>query len=147
MTPARSFQVCFGIVLLISVGACAQQPPRDAAGDLNGTSWRLLKFHGSKSLAPADPSKYTVAFDSGHGVSVRIDCNRGHMSWTSEGRNQIRFGVMALTRAMCPPAPLTDRLERDWDSIRSYRLKDGHLFLELMADGGAYEFEPGTNRD
>jgi para-nitrobenzyl esterase len=144
MTRNLCCGVSFGIVLLINACACAQQAPRDAAGDLNGTSWRLVKFQGSETLTPDDASKYTVAFDAGHGVSVRIDCNRGHGSWTSEGRNQIRFGVMALTRAMCPPAPLSDRLVKDWDSVRSYRLKDGHLFLELAADGGAYEFEPAA---
>jgi hypothetical protein len=26
--------------------------------------------------------------------------------------------------------------------LRSYVMKDGHLFLALMADGGIYEFEP-----
>lgn len=26
--------------------------------------------------------------------------------------------------------------------MRSYTMKDGHLFLALMADGGVYEFEP-----
>jgi len=26
--------------------------------------------------------------------------------------------------------------------IRSYVIKDGRLFLALMADGGIYEFEP-----
>jgi heat shock protein HslJ len=30
---------------------------------------------------------------------------------------------------------------RDWQNIRSYVLKAGHLFLSLMADGGTYEFE------
>jgi hypothetical protein len=29
-----------------------------------------------------------------------------------------------------------------WGNIRSYVVKDGHLFLSLMADGGIYEFEP-----
>jgi len=27
-------------------------------------------------------------------------------------------------------------------NVRSYMIKDGHLFLSLMADGGTYEFEP-----
>ena len=49
---------------------------------------------------------------------------------------------MALTRAMCPPAPLNDRIPKDLGYVRSYVLKDGHLFLSLMADGGIYEFEP-----
>ncbi len=134
-----------GIVLLIHVCAWAQQAPRDAADDLAGTSWRLVKFQGSETLMPDDPAKYTVTFDAGQAVSVRIDCNRGRGGWSSEGRNQIRFGPMALTRAMCPPAPLNDRLEKDWDAIRSYRLKEGHLFLELTGDGGAYEFEPAAS--
>ena len=33
-------------------------------------------------------------------------------------------------------------LRRDWTYVRSYVLKDGHLFMSLMADGGIYEFAP-----
>jgi uncharacterized lipoprotein NlpE involved in copper resistance len=43
---------------------------------------------------------------------------------------------------MCPPAPLNDRIPKDWQYVRSYVLKDGHLFVTLMGDRGAYEFEP-----
>jgi para-nitrobenzyl esterase len=31
---------------------------------------------------------------------------------------------------------------KQWGYLRSYVVKDGHLFLALMADGGIYEFEP-----
>ena len=58
------------------------------------------------------------------------------------GTKQLQFGPLALTRAMCPPAPLNDRMAKDWMLVRSYMLKDGHLFLALMADGGIHEFEP-----
>jgi para-nitrobenzyl esterase len=43
---------------------------------------------------------------------------------------------------MCPPGSLHDRIVKDWEFVRSYTLKDGHLFLALMADGGIYEFAP-----
>src|SRR5262249_21691650 len=86
-------------------------------------------------------AEYTVAFASDGSVSVRIDCNRGHGTWTSAGPKQLEFGPLALTRAMCPPAPLNDRIVRDWQSIHSYILKSGHLVLSLKADGGTYEFE------
>ena len=46
-----------------------------------------------------------------------------------------------MTRAACPPGSLHDRLVRQWPFIRSYVIKDGRLFLSLMADGGVYEFE------
>jgi len=136
---------CLAVILLgflSDMGAIAS--PQSPANVLGGTSWQLVKFLGSddKSLRPEDKSRYTIAFEANGGVSVRIDCNRGHGSWTSAGPNQLEFGPLALTRAMCPAAPLNDRLAKDWQYARSYLLKDGHLFLSLMADGGTYEFEP-----
>lgn len=126
-----------------------QTPSPTAAGDLGGSSWQLVNFQSGddKVLTPADKTKYTIAFESSGGVSVRIDCNRGHGAWKSSGANQLQFGTLALTRAMCPPAELNDRLAKDWQYVRSYVLKNGHLFLSLMADGGIYEFEPmGTQK-
>src|SRR5271166_1605626 len=131
-------------ILLGLLGAgLAQAPSQSADNDLNGTSWQLVRFQGGdgKVLTPANPSSYTVAFADGT-LSARIDCNRGHGAWNSAGPDQLEFGPMALTRAMCPPAPLTDKLTADWPFVRSYTLKDGHLFLSLMADGGNYEFVP-----
>jgi uncharacterized lipoprotein YbaY len=75
-------------------------------------------------------------------VNVRIDCNRGNGAWKSAGSNQVRFGPLILTRAMCPPGSLHNRIVKDWTVIRSYTIKDGHLFLSLIADGGIYEFKP-----
>jgi len=43
---------------------------------------------------------------------------------------------------MCLPGSLHDRIIKHWEHVRSYAIKDGHLFLSLMADGGSYEFEP-----
>lgn len=129
-----------GLVCADHARAARQTTPSDLAG----TSWQLVKFEGSddRTLTPEDPRKYTIAFGSNATVSVRIDCNRGHGTWKSGGPNQLEFGPLALTRAMCPPTPLNDRLARDWQYVRSYVLKDGHLFISLMVDAGIYEFEP-----
>jgi len=35
-----------------------------------------------------------------------------------------------------------DQIVRNWEFIRSYVVRDGHLFLALKADSGIYEFEP-----
>jgi para-nitrobenzyl esterase len=117
---------------------------QSSSAGLAGTSWQMVKFEGSDgtTLTPDDKSKYTVTFGSDGRVSVRIDCNRGHGTWKSAGANNLQFGPLALTRAMCPANPVTDRWTKDFMSVRSYVMKDGHLFLSLMADGGAYEFEP-----
>lgn len=57
-------------------------------------------------------------------------------------RGDVLIGPLALTRAKCPPGSLHDQIVKQWGNIRSYVIRDGHLFLALMADGGIYEFEP-----
>jgi len=132
------------LLLAIACGMRTPDPPQNAAAGLGGTSWQLVRFQGSddKLLTPDDPAKYTIAFGTDGSVSARIDCNRGRGTWKSSGPNQLQFGPLALTRAMCPPGSLHDRMVKDWEFVRSYILKDGYLFLALMADGGIYEFEP-----
>jgi para-nitrobenzyl esterase len=132
------------VTLLVSCGTTARPPASSAAPSLGGTSWRLVQFGGSDgtTLTPDDRAKYTIQFGTDGNVTARIDCNRGRGTWTSPGPSQIRLGALALTRAMCPPGSLHDRMVRDWSDVRSYVLEGGHLFLSLMADGGIYEFEP-----
>ena len=133
-----------GVVLCAAISAAPGAANSPGASDLGGTAWRLLKFAGGddKVLVAGDPQQYTVAFAAGGGVSVRIACNRGHGTWKSEGTNQLTFGPLALTRAMCPPDPMQDRFTKDWAAVRSYIIKEGHLFVSLLSDAGTYEFEP-----
>ena len=129
------------ILLTAVLAACASAPVRPP---LDGTAWRLVKFQGGDGtvLVPDDGSKYTVAFGADGRVAVRFDCNRGRGSWTSAGPGQVEFGPLALTRAMCVVGSLHDDLVRQWPYVRSYLVKDGRLYLSLMADGGTIEFEP-----
>lgn len=132
------------LLLAIACSVSTPAPPRSAATELGGSSWQLVKFQSSdgRILTPDDPAKYTISFGTDGNASARIDCNRGRGAWKSSGPNQLQFGPLALTRAQCPPGSLHDRIVKDWEFVRSYILKDGHLFLALMADGGIYEFAP-----
>jgi heat shock protein HslJ len=129
------------VALLMLVACCIRLPSaagQDAAASLAGTSWELIKFQGSDdtTLTPDDRSKYTLAFGADGNVTVRLDCNRGRGTWKSGGPNQLQFGPLVLTRAMCPAGSLHDQIAKNWDYVRGYVLKDGHLYLSLMADGG-----------
>jgi para-nitrobenzyl esterase len=110
---------------------------------LEDTSWQLVQFRGGDGTieTPDDRGKYTIAFSAAGELTARLDCNRGRGAWKSTGRRQVEFGPLALTRATCPPESLHDQMAKHWSLIRSYEIKDGHLFLSL-ADGGTYEFEP-----
>jgi heat shock protein HslJ len=151
--PSRTTSVVFDIasdgpiVRPVSTAPTAPQtrsgPPAESS--LEGTSWKLVKFQGGDgaTLTPDDGSKYTIAFAAGGRLSARVDCNRGAGAWKSNGPNQIALGPLALTRAACPAGSLHDQIVRQWGNIRSYVIRDGHLFLALIADGGIYELEPG----
>jgi heat shock protein HslJ len=132
------------VVLASTTPAATSQQPRSAGSPLAGTSWQLVRFQGGDGavLTPDDGSKYTIAFDKTGNLSARIDCNRGRGTWASSGPGALQLSPLALTRAMCPPGSLHDQIARQWSNIRSYVIKDGHLFLSLMADGGIYEFGP-----
>ena len=129
------------LVTLLALG-CA---PVTAPQTLAGTSWQLVKFQGGDGsvVTPDEKAKYTVAFAADGTISMRIDCNRGRGGWKSAAPGQVEFGPMAITRAACPPESLHDHIVRRWPYVRSYVIKEGRLYLSLMADGGIYEFEPG----
>ena len=138
----RSLSLLLALGILVG---CSSSPPVRLAG-IGNTSWQLVKFQGGNGalLTPDDKAKYTVAFTNDGNLSVRFDCNRGRGSWILTGPNEVRFGPLALTRAVCPPGSLHDHFIKQWPNVRAYTLKDGHLFLSLVADGGSYEFEPTT---
>lgn len=127
------------LLAALLVTACAHQAP---PGTLVGT-WQLARFQGGDDqvLIPDDASKYTLSFGADGRLSARIDCNRGSGTWKSSEPPRLELGPMALTRAMCPPGSLHDQIVRQLPYASSYVIKDGHLFLALMADGGIYEFE------
>jgi len=131
----------------LAVFSTGPPPASGASSGFVGTSWQLVKFQSMDDTVrtPDDRSKYTIEFGDGGKLTARIDCNRGIGTWASSGENQIEFGPLALTRAQCPPDSLHDQIVKQWPFIRSYVMRDGHLFLALMADGGIYEFEPIGN--
>jgi|SRR5688572_6506892 para-nitrobenzyl esterase len=132
---------------LLALG-CAQAPTQPAGGGLVGPVWQLVRFRGGddRVLAPIDPGSYTLQFGADGRVSARIDCNRGSGSYKTAGTSGLEFGPMAITRAACPPGSMHDHLVRQLPHVRSYVVRDGRLFLSLMADGGIYELEaqPGS---
>jgi para-nitrobenzyl esterase len=132
------------VLVMIFIGSANQAPAQSASAELEGTSWQLVRFQGGdgQTLTPDDGAKYTLAFATGGGLTARVDCNRGRGRWRSRGASQIQIGPLVLTRARCPAGSLHDGIVKRLGYVRSYLIRDGHLFLSLMADGGIFEFEP-----
>ena len=111
---------------------------------LSGTTWRLVKFQGGDGTMqkPPIPDHFTLEFLTGGALAARIDCNRGRGSWKITPPSGIALDTKVMTRAFCGPDSIDVQIMKHLPMIRSFTMKNGHLFLSLMADGGNYEFEP-----
>jgi para-nitrobenzyl esterase len=52
------------------------------------------------------------------------------------------FGPLRMTRVACQQPSLDVQIARHAEFVSSFLLRDGLLFLNLMADGGTYLWEP-----
>jgi len=120
----------------------------EAAGSkLAGTAWRLVKIMSMDDSVyePDEPANYTLKFNEDTSAAMLADCNHGTGSWTSKSAGQLVFGPIAATMALCPPGSLSERFLAQFQWVRSYVMKEGHLFLATMADGSIIEFEPASS--
>jgi para-nitrobenzyl esterase len=101
-----------------------------------------IQSMADSTFTPSDPSRYTITFGADGRASLRVDCNRGSATWTSEASGHLVFGPASMTKVMCPPESLYNRVVRDLPYVRSYILRGGKLHLATMADGAIYELEP-----
>jgi len=117
--------------------------PAQAADGLSGTVWRLVQFQdgAGRVLRPDDRSDDTLEFRSDSTVAMHLDCHRGRGTWVSRSALRLDLGPLAFTRAECPRIPVYERVVQVWASVRSYVVRDKHLFLSADG-GGTYEFEP-----
>jgi heat shock protein HslJ len=137
--------------VLLGITACTTLENKSTpVTPLSGTTWHLVSFQSSDDaigeMKVQDPSQFLVTFQTDGTANLKVDCNRGLSHWTASAvgpdSGTLSLGPIALTRMMCPAGPINDRIVRDAEYIRSYRLVDGKLFMNLMADGGSYVWEP-----
>jgi META domain len=82
--------------------------------ELARTTWRWVSFTTPEEmLTIADPERYILRFSEGDRVTLRADCNRGAGSVVFPEPGAIRFGALAITRAMCPIGSLGDHFARE----------------------------------
>lgn len=163
----KRFQWLIPLLLLTTLPACAQDQPHLASAvatpgstssptgtqpssrdELAGTAWKLVKLQTADETThvPDDSSKYTITFGKNGRVTSRVDCNTASSTWKSPRAGELQFGSWSRTSNKCPEGSLHDKIVTEGANVKSYSIKDGHLFLTGMAAGGFYELETLTTR-
>jgi len=159
-------KIAWAMAILAALGlsGCTEAPyasqlpekPLVEKGGIEGTAWRLVEFQSMDdaqgTTRPANPDAYTMELGADGRVAFRLDCNRGMGDWSAtpaaDGMSgTISFSRLAVTKAFCPPPSMGESLERATQYMRGYLLRDGHLNISLMADGGIYVWEPIESED
>ena len=139
----------FAALVIVSALLTSAVAQRSTGGnELNGTSWQLVKFQGpdERTVTVDDKSKYTIKFGGDGRVVARVDCNRASSTWKVTAKGELKFGSWSRTTAKCGPGSLHDEIVTEGADVRSFTIKDGHLFLSGMQGGGYYELEPSPPR-
>lgn len=101
--------------------------------------WQQTRYNNDQHAVPADPSRYTVIFNTAGTLNIQVDCNRGGGSYSTEG-NSITIEVTHTTRAMCPPESLDQTFIKDLNASTIYFFSDGDLYMDLKYDTGTMKF-------
>jgi heat shock protein HslJ len=122
---------------------------------LVNTRWHLVEFQSMDDAVGTkrseDPLRYTMVLNGDGTVEMRLNCNSATGTWSAESgqddpfSGRFEFGLITATSALCPPPSLDEQISSQTQYVRSFLLKDGRLYLSLMADGGIYVWEPQTD--
>lgn len=136
------------VLLSVAIMSASGAQRSSGANPLSGTSWQLVKFQGpdERTFTPGDKSKYTITFGSNGRITARVDCNRASSTWRVNAKGELQFGSWSRTSAKCGPGSLHDQIVNEGANVRTFEIKNGHLFLSGMAEGGYYELEPLPKR-
>jgi heat shock protein HslJ len=153
------------IAVTVTVAAClmgcgganrtesAQTQAKETAvkNPLADTAWRLVEFQSMDDAVgvkkPDDSSKYTLELKADGSAALKLNCNSAKGSWKSEpsadgSSGKFEFGPLAATAALCPPPSMDEEVSKQAQFVRFYLLKEGRLYLSLLADGGVFAWEP-----
>jgi pimeloyl-ACP methyl ester carboxylesterase len=109
---------------------------------LLGKTWEWVGFtNPTQKFEVEMPENYTLTFQADGTVSIKADCNNAVGSYALDG-SSIKIEIGPMTMAACPSESRSDEFIKVLGFAAIYFFQDGHLFIDLFADGGTLEFAP-----
>ena len=123
--------------------AAGGPPTADMPASIVGVEWEWVSLTTpAEQLTIDEPARYTLTLQPEGRVAARLDCNRGTGKYSlDDAAKRIDIGMLAITRAMCPPESHADRfVQLLEDASVAWLAEDGSFILELPANSGTLRF-------
>jgi D-alanyl-D-alanine carboxypeptidase len=122
----------------------AVPPPEEELLMLRANPWQWVSFTSPvEQYSIEDPQNYLVTFNNDATVNIVADCNNANGTYVIADTS-ITIQIGPMTMAACPEGSHSDDFIKYLGSAAIYFFQDGHLFIDLMADGGTLEFAPAA---
>jgi heat shock protein HslJ len=130
-----------GYRLTLKPGMMGEETPM-AEPVLTGTTWEWVQTMTSdETIVAVDPARYTLTFNEDGTYGMRVDCNTGGGSFTTED-GALTIGPGMMTLMGCPEDTQDSIFLDQINRAAVYYFVDGHLFIELAEASGIMEFRP-----
>jgi heat shock protein HslJ len=141
------------VVLIAILSACSPggaeltaqatpEPVQEAVPEpiLTESSWMWVSLTDpTQQVQVEDPENYLLSFQEDGSLVIKADCNQAIADYTFND-SSLSIQVGPMTRAMCPEGSRSDQFVELLNTSAIYFFEEGHLFIDLMADGGTLEF-------
>jgi heat shock protein HslJ len=141
---SRSFLGLTAVLAMVSVGCASSVSTTDVEALSVGAptgSWSLTAFDltGGQTVLVPSPERYLLELGGDGKAHVRADCNVCNGEYRSSGTS-LEMGILACTRAACPPGSLDSDYLRALDSALAFEsTSEG---LSITYGDGMLRFEP-----
>lgn len=110
---------------------------------LAGTTWQWVRLTDpGQQVTIQNPERYTIQFADASNLSITADCNSVRGNYTAGNDGKLSITITTSTRVACPPGSRGDEFTGRLGAAARWFTQNGHLFIDLMADGGTLEFAP-----
>lgn len=113
------------------------------------SSWVLAEISAGQAAdaqsEAVEEGLYTLLFRADGSAAMRFDCNRGFGRWQvvedgGAGQGSIAITDMGVTKALCPPTSISDRVIADFAAFDRFRIAGERLELKIEQTSVSYHW-------
>ncbi len=145
-TPCAAALLAAVSLAASSLAGCAGMDERVASeSSLIGPTWQLVSITLPDGevlhLTPEQASRHTMIFATGGQVALRLDCNRGHGTWSARVMDRtLRISDIATTRALCLEPQFADAMAKALPGAATYGFTDNEKTLLIRTSTATFAF-------